>query len=147
MEFLDVQELLSTVATVDELLALNELLEIHNHVATLPSLLPTNNLIMANRYNNEVINTHVGQDELAALQCELFAAAREALASARESGTIPASLITSCHMIVKDAGMKPDTAGVGQDDDAHEAARLGFSPNWLRESAEVLMDIEDLDVN
>lgn len=88
-----------------------------------------------------VVNTEVGQAELAALQTELFAAAREALAAARAEGKIPASLITSCHQIVKDSGLRPDVEGRGDDLSAdQELAERGFDPNWVRNA------INDLDV-
>lgn len=95
---------------------------------------------MANRFN-DVVNTKVGQDELAALQCELFAAAREALAAAREEGKIPSSLITSCHQIVKDSGMRPDTEGLG-DTPADVSHLSSFNSNWLRN-----VTAEDLDLD
>lgn len=97
---------------------------------------------MANRFN-EVVNTKVGQDELAMLQCELFAAAREALAAAREEGKIPSSLITSCHQIVKDSGMRADVEGLGDSPEAQPNA-AGFRSNWLRSAdlAEIDLDFD-----
>jgi hypothetical protein len=97
-----------------------------------------------NKYNGDVVNTRVSQDELSLLQAELFAAAREALAAARSEGKIPSSLITSCHQIVRDAGMKPDVEGLASGDDPSEIAvrAAGFDPNWLRNAADV---VEELD--
>lgn len=95
------------------------------------------------KYNGEVVNTSVTQDELAALQTELFAAAREALAAARAEGNIPSSLLTSCHNLIKDAGMRPDTEGVGDgDDEAAEAAARGYSPNWIAAAKEAVAELD-----
>lgn len=92
------------------------------------------------KYNGDVVNPRVSQDELAALQAELFAAAREALASARSEGKIPSSLITSCHQIVRDAGMRPDTEGIAGSEDEFEveARAKGFDPSWLRSINEIV---------
>lgn len=93
--------------------------------------------------NTDVVNTGVSQAELAALQCELFAAAREALHAARESGTIPAALLTSAHQIIRDSGIRPDVEGVGnqEDKDADGVISKGFSPNWLERSTELIKDL------
>ena len=101
----------------------------------------------SNRYTKDVVNSRVGQDELIELQVELFAAAREALASARGSGTIPSSLLTSCHQIIRDSGMVADAQGVGEASDAERAALdMGVSANWLADAADMIdgMDLDDV---
>lgn len=66
----------------------------------------------------DVVNTGVGQAELAELQREIFLAASDALRQAREERNVNASLITACHALVRDAGMRPDAEGIGSTDNS-----------------------------
>lgn len=98
-----------------------------------------------NSYQKDVVNTQVGQAELIQLQVELFAAAKEALGAARESGAIPASLLTSCHQIIKDSGLVADAQGsVGDTEEEKIAQDMGVSVNWLRNAVDII-DEMDLD--
>ena len=71
------------------------------------------------------VNSNVTRAEAENLQCLLFQAAAQALQQALREGTIQASLLSSCHQILKDSGLQIDLSG---DDDAEDA---GPSPNWL----------------
>lgn len=126
MDYSEIQELLSAVATVDDLLALNELMEIHAHVASLPSLLPFNNMA---RYSNET-NSRVDRSAAERLQEKLFVAAEAALDQAIESGVIPAALLSSTQNILRDAGLNPD---LSSGDSERASDDPGVSPNWLKE--------------
>ena len=126
MDYSELQELLSAVTTVDQLLALNELLEIHAHVASLPSLLSINEM---SRYSNET-NSRVDRSAAERLQEKLFVAAETALDQAIESGVIPAALLSSTQNILRDAGLNPDLSG---GDSERSSDGPGVSPNWLKE--------------
>lgn len=166
MSYFELLEHLRSVRTVNDLQGLAMLLDHHNvsrgglgaleeSQASRPGLLYQQTLYpfitftkshstMANKYNADVINTKVGQDELMELQCELFAAAREALSAARTEGKIPSSLLTSCHQIIRDSGLRPDAEGRGDDEEfAAVNAQFGnIRPSWLQDAADAIKDLD-----
>lgn len=72
------------------------------------------------------VNTSVTRTEAENLQCLLFKAAAQALEQALSEGTIQASLLSSCHQILKDSGLQIDLTN--SDNDSEEGAA---SPSWL----------------
>ncbi len=129
MDYLELKELLSAVETVDGLLALNELLEIHSHLALFPSLIPLPSFDMA-RFSNET-NSRVDRSAAERLQEKLFQAAEAALDQAIETNNIPAALLSSTQNILRDAGLNPDLSG--SNDAERGSGGSSMSPNWLKE--------------
>lgn len=130
MDYSELKELLSAVETVDGILALNELLEIHSHLALFPSLIPLSPSFDMARFTNET-NSRVDRSAAERLQEKLFQAAEAALDQAIESGQIPAALLSSTQNILRDAGLNPDLSGAN--DAERGSGGSAMSPNWLKE--------------
>ena len=71
------------------------------------------------------VNTNVTRSEAENLQCLLFKAAAQALGQALAEGTIQASLLSSCHQILKDSGLQIDLSSDSPEDEP------AASPSWL----------------
>lgn len=87
---------------------------------------------MARSSYSEHVNSRVGRDAAEKLQEQLFLAAQQALASAMADGNIPASLLSSCHQILRDSGLSIDLSPQ-RDDGVEELGPGDVSPTWLRD--------------
>ena len=98
---------------------------------------------------DELVNPLVSQQALLNLQAQLFDAASMALNKAMEDGNIPSSLLSSCHNIVKDAGVSPDTFGqeeatIKRDSEEDSSPFGQLDPNWLENALGGLPSLSEM---